>query len=92
MRQAMYNYHRQGLDIMYEDVVTGRAIITQALQEIGSVNQSYPNSMIVQLFNNEKSQEIVEIFKRGTPQQQTEVIRLMSRLDPSNSSRYREIR
>lgn len=92
MRQAMYNYHRQGLDMMHDDVATGRAVITQAIGEVGSVNQSYPNSMIVQLFNNEKSQEIVEIFKLGTPQQQTEIIRLMSRLDPANSSRYRQIR
>src|SRR5690606_19052162 len=65
MRQAMYNYHRQGLDIMSADVETGRAVITQALDEVARVNQSYPNSMIVQLFNNEKSSEIVEIFKVG---------------------------
>lgn len=92
MRQAMYNYHRQGLDIMHNDVETGRAVITQALEEVARVNQSYPNSMIVQLFNNEKSNEVVEIFKLGTLDQQNEVIRLMSRLDPANASKYRAIK
>lgn len=92
LRQAMYQYHREGLDIMYQDVETGRAVITQALGEIGSVNQSYPNSMIVQLFNNEKSSELVEIYKLGSLDQQNEVIRLMSRLDPANASKYREIK
>ena len=89
MRQAMYAYHRDGLDVMFQDVETGRAVITQALSEIGSVNQSYPNSMIVQLFNNEKSAELVEIYKLGSLEQQNEVIRLMSRLDPANASKYR---
>lgn len=92
LRQAMYQYHREGLDIMYQDVETGRAVITQALGDIGSVNQSYPNSMIVQLFNNEKSSELVEIYKLGSLDQQNEVIRLMSRLDPANASKYREIK
>ena len=92
MRQAMYNYHRQGLDVMHADPETGKAVITQALDEVARVNQSYPNSMIVQLFNNEKSSEIVEIFKVGSLDQQNEVIRLMSRLDPANASKYREIK
>ncbi|MCB0628344.1 MAG: DUF4835 family protein [Saprospiraceae bacterium] len=92
MRQAMYAYHRDGLDVMFQDVETGRAVITQALSEIGSVNQSYPNSMIVQLFNNEKSAELVEIYKLGSLEQQNEVIRLMSRLDPANASKYRAIK
>ena len=48
--------------------------------------------MIVQLFNNEKSSELVEIFKMGTLDQQNEVIRLMSRLDPANASKYRAIK
>lgn len=92
MRQAMYKYHREGLDLMYQDVETGRAVITQALADVGSVNQSYPNSMIVQLFNNEKSSELVEIYKMGSMEQQNEVIRLMSRLDPANASKYRAIK
>lgn len=92
MRQAMYNYHRQGLDLMVSDIETGRAVIAQSLDEVARVNQSYPNSMIVQLFNNEKSAELVEIFKLGSLDQQNEVIRLMTRLDPANASKYRAIK
>jgi hypothetical protein len=91
-REAMYNYHRQALDIMADDVATGRAIMLEALEDIGKVNQTYPNSMIVQMFNNAKSQEIIEIFKGGDRTQQDRLIRLMSRIDASNSSKYRSIK
>lgn len=91
-RQAMYDYHRQSLDIMAEDVATGRGIMVNALNQIGDVNQAYPNSMIVQMFVNTKSQEVVEIFKKGTRQEQDQVIQLMSKIDPTNASRYRGIR
>ena len=91
-REAMYNYHRQALDIMADDVATGRAIMLEALEDVGKVNQTYPNSMIVQMFNNAKSQEIIEIFKGGDRTQQDRLIRLMSRIDASNSSKYRSIK
>ena len=91
-REAMYNYHRQALDIMHEDVATGRAIMLESLDDVGKVNQTYPNSMIIQMFNNAKSQEIIEIFKGGDRTQQDKLIRLMSRIDASNSSKYRSIK
>lgn len=91
-RQAMYEYHRQALDVMAADVATGRGIMLGALQQLGDVNQAYPNSMIIQMFVNTKSQEVVEIFKKGARQEQDQIIQLMSKIDPTNSSRYRGIK
>lgn len=92
MRQAMYDYHRHGLDAMAKNPVAGRAIMMQALDEVAQVNQIYPNSMIVQLFNQTKGQEITEIFKAGTFQEKDRVINVMTRIDPPNASRYRSVR
>ena len=92
LRQAMYDYHRQALDIMAEDVAAGRVIMSKALEQIGEVNQAYPNSMIVQMFVNSKSLEVVEVYKKGTRQEQDLVIQIMSKIDPTNASRYRSIR
>lgn len=91
-RQSMYEYHRQALDIMADDVNTGRGIMLNALTQINDVNQAYPNSMIVQMFVNSKSLEVVEIFKQGTRQEQDQVIQIMSKIDPTNASRYRGIK
>lgn len=91
-RQAMYDYHRQGLDVMASDATKGRQTIADVLQKVSEVNQAYPNSVIIQMFNNTKAQEIVEIFKRGTSQEQDRVIQIMSRVDPASAGKYRAIK
>ncbi len=91
-RQAMYQYHRQALDMMTTDVDAGRAIMMKSLEEINKVNQAYPNSMIVQMFTNAKSAEIIEIFKKGTRLEQSQFIQVMSKIDATNASKYRAIK
>ena len=91
-RQAYYDYHRQALDIMHEDVNGGRVLMLKAIEDVGQVNQAYPNSMIVQMFTNAKSNEIVEIFKQGTPTEKSRIVQSMSRIDAANASKYRAIR
>lgn len=91
-RQAMYEYHRQALDIMTDDVATGRSVIVTALNKVTEVNRAYPNSMIIQMFNNTKSKEVIEIFKRGTMDEQNQVIQIMSSIDPANAANYRAIK
>ncbi len=91
-RQAMYDYHRQALDVMHKEAGTGLAVMSTAISQIGEVNRNYPNSMIMQMFSNTKRDEIVDIFKAGTPQQKDGVIRVMQKIDPSHASGYRQIR
>lgn len=88
-RQAMYDYHRQSLDIMHDNVVAGRAIMLTALETISKVNRAYPNSMILQMFTNAKSNEIIEIFKNGTREQKSKVRSIMAKVDAANASKYR---
>ncbi|MCG8330561.1 MAG: DUF4835 family protein [Chitinophagales bacterium] len=90
-RQGWYEYHRQGLDLSSSDVDAARAIITGALEQVRTVDNKYPNSMIMQVFTDTKSSEIVEIFKRGTPKEKSSVIQIMTKLDASNVNKYREI-
>jgi len=91
-RQAIYDYHRQSLDIMHKDPAAARAIMRQAIEAIGEVNRNYPNAMILQMFASAKADEIVEIFKNGTPQEKEKVIRVMQKVDAPHASTYRKIR
>jgi hypothetical protein len=91
-RRMMYDYHRQGLDLMAGKPDQARATIMTALMELEKVNQAYPNSMLVPVFSVSKREEIVEIFKRGTAVEQNQLIQLMNKVDPANSSLYRSIR
>lgn len=89
-RQSYYDYHRQGLDMMHENPSSGRAVMTQALSTLLTVNQSYPSSMIMQVFANTKSDEIIEIYKGAFPEEKSEVIKVMVKVDPPKASNYRQ--
>ncbi|MBP7821619.1 MAG: DUF4835 family protein [Saprospiraceae bacterium] len=90
-REALYTYHRKGLDVMSKDVIAGRASITKALEDIERVNKSYPSSMILQMFTNAKSEELIEIFKGGDSNQRTRFYQIMSKVDPAGASKYRAV-
>ena len=90
-RLGMYQYHRQGLDMMTQDVNQVRASIAEVISTIGQVDQSYPNAILTQLFLNAKRQEIIELFKRGTNTERTTVRQVMTRVDPANGAEYRSL-
>ncbi|MFK7978453.1 MAG: DUF4835 family protein [Saprospiraceae bacterium] len=90
-REAMYTYHRQALDLMYDDVETGKAVMMQVLETVGQVNNKYLNAMIMKVFANTKGSEIIDIFKIAPRQQKTRIYAIMSKVDPANSSKYRGI-
>jgi len=92
LRYAIYDYHLRGLDMMSKSLDLGRANILKSLQNIEKVGKAYPNSMIVQMFFNAKSNEIVDIFRGGTSAEKAEVIRICTKLDASNAIRYRSIK
>ena len=90
-RQAMYDYHRQGLDIMYDDPLAGRAIMNDAIKKVGEVKQAYPQAMVIQMFANAKNGEIIEVFKKGTRAEKSSIKSVMGRVDAANASRYRQV-
>ncbi len=91
-RQAWYEYHRQGLDVATNDVGTTRAIIAAAMEQFRDVDQAYPNSMIIQTFSDTKADEVMELFKRGTPQEKNKVFQVMTKIDASNTSKFRVLK
>ncbi|MBL7796533.1 MAG: DUF4835 family protein [Saprospiraceae bacterium] len=90
-RAAMYTYHRKGLDMFSSDMETGKQAIMLALEEVDKVNTAYFNSMITQMFANAKKDELVEMWKIGGKQQKDRVQQIMTKIDPANTQRYREI-
>ena len=92
MRRALYTYHRLGLDQMIQDPIAARNNITLAIEDMQLANQNYPNSALVQAFVDAKREEIIQVYRGATGAEQNTVIQMMSRVDPSQSGRYREIR
>ena len=92
-REAMYDYHRHGLDVMAQNPDAGRAIIADALStKVADVNRTYPNTMILQMFTNAKRSEIISIFQQSPVKEKNVVIQVMAKVDKANSSEYQKIR
>ncbi|MEM7575164.1 MAG: DUF4835 family protein [Bacteroidota bacterium] len=92
LRRAQYTYHREGLDLMHQNINQARANCLLAIEDVQQTNQAYPGTVFVQTFIDAKRDEIIEMFKGATPSEQQTVIQTLSRIDPSNSGRYRGIR
>ncbi len=94
IRRFYYQYHRQGLDKMADDVNKGRSVIVESLKLLQELNRRKPDSFMhyLKVVVDAKSDEIVNIFREGTPDEQARVIRIMSEIDPANSSDYEKIK
>jgi hypothetical protein len=91
LRQVYYKYHRLGLDEMYDNTDDGRANIMDCLTQLKSMNDDNPNSMMLQLFFNAKSKELVQIFAQGLPDEKTNATTILTALDPTNATNYQTI-
>ncbi len=90
-RQALYDYHRTGLDIMISDVEAAKEGVMKAMELISGVQKNYPQAMCLQMFANAKSTEIIEIFKQGSSVQKSNIFKIMTKIDAANASEYRKI-
>lgn len=91
IRQATYKYHRNGLDIMYNDVANGRKEILASLKLLDKVQRSRPGSINIQIFLSSKADELVNLFSQAEMTEKNEAVNLLRRLDPASSSKYQEI-
>jgi Domain of unknown function (DUF4835) len=91
IREALYNYHRKGLDKMYIDPTSARKVIGDALLTLGNVHRSRPSSYNMQIFFYAKADEVVNIFKPVSAEEKTPVYNLCKLVDPGNITKYERI-
>lgn len=91
LRNFLYEYHRQGLDVMSENVEGGRAKISKSIKYFKNVNDKRPGLYPLQIFVESKRDEIVNIFSQSTPAEKNDVINIMKDVDPANSSIYQDM-
>lgn len=90
IHDVIYTYYRAGLDKLFENESEARGNILQALIQLNAFNKENPNMMILQFFMQGKSNELIGIFKKGTPEEKIKAIEILSLLDIPNSNKYKE--
>ena len=91
IRNLLYEYHRKGLDIMADDLNSGRTVITNSLSYLKAVYDKRPNLYSLQLVLEAKRQEIISIYEEASPAEKIAMINLMSAVDPPNGTRYEAV-
>src|SRR5690606_10512651 len=90
-RTALYQYHRQGLDLMHKDPAAGKQGVAKAVEGLSNLNQSRPNSLPIRIFFDAKAQEIEQIFTAGPTVPIRNLIDVLNRSAPLYSENWRRI-
>ncbi len=91
-RQAMYTYHFDGLDSMEKDAMKAKEIIKTSLATLNEVHSTRPNAYMTRTFFDAKSDEIVSIFSGGPSMPSADLVDMLNRMSPTNSSKWTKIR
>ncbi|MDN3595145.1 DUF4835 family protein [Zunongwangia endophytica] len=90
-RNAMYTYHRQGLDRMHEDLTEGKKSIAVALESLRTMNSVRRNSLLLRMFFDAKSDEIIDVFSDGPDVGTRGLTQKLNSMAPSYARKWRQI-
>ena len=93
MRRLMYKYHREGLDVMVENVDRGRAAILESMELLKEAHQNKSLSMVPQVWTDYKRDEITYIFKgKGTSTEKSGMYETLMNINSSQSAYWNQIK
>lgn len=91
-RLSVYKYHRDGLDIMSENVEQGRTAIYECMEDLKKVKQrASRNAYLLGLYFTAKADELVGLFSESPAIEKTKIVEILSSADPGNISKYQKI-
>lgn len=91
VHQAIYNYHRLGLDLITKQKIQAQQTLYESLEKMQEVADLNTNSIFIASFMIAKRSESVAVFSGATPEIKNKVVPLLRKLDPANSEKYQEI-
>jgi hypothetical protein len=91
LRECNFEYHRKGVDKLYEDKVAARKAMDDALNKLNKVVATRPNSVNLLDFVQAKLVEIKNLYADAEVKDKNDVVTLLKKIDPANSSKYQEI-
>ena len=91
IHDAYYNYYRKGMDQLYENENKARAEILNVLSLLNDFNNDNSNTMILAFFLQGKTQEFIKIFSKANNADKQKAMELLSKIDITSSSQYKEM-
>ena len=91
LRDCSFEYHRNGLDALYDDQTRARKAIFDAMNRLVKVTGTRPNSLNLLSFIQAKSNELKSLYADADMKEKSDMVNLLKRIDPANSAKYQEI-
>ena len=92
IRETLYTYHRQGLDVMSDNLGKGRKAIISTLSQLQKIDKQKQGSILNQLFFTAKADEFVNILRSADPQDKVKAYNILSEIDPANAAKYESLK
>jgi len=92
LRGFMYDYHRNGLDLMADNPATGRKVIAGILPTLMQLDRTRLGAMLPTVFFSAKADELVSIFTNADLQTKNQAVNVLSQADPANGQKYQALR
>lgn len=89
---ALYTYHRHGLDKMDGNQMEGKNNIIQAISSLKNINDRRPNSYLIRTFFDAKTDEIERIFSGGPRVDINTLVENLNRLAPTRRTNWSNIK
>ncbi|MBB1139194.1 DUF4835 family protein [Myroides sp. WP-1] len=90
-REALYNYHRKGLDLMSESLEEGRNGIYLALNDLKQYNAVRSNAFLIRVFFDAKTDELLNLYTGVADQNKKRVVETLHALSPLNASKWNNL-
>ncbi len=91
-REAMYTYHREGLDVMHNNVKQGKQVITKAMKTLEKLHSVRPNSFIMRVFFDAKAVEVSSILSGGPSVNIADTIQVLNKIAPTYRDNWKDIK
>lgn len=88
MREALYKYHRQGMDIMTDDITGGRKKVSEAIQLLMKVHKKKADSFLMRVFMDAKRKEIINIYSESPATEVKPVAQTLKTIDAGHVDKY----
>lgn len=91
LRSFLYDYHRNGLDIMADNAAKGRKEISSILPSLQQINRQRVGAMFPLVFYTAKSDELVSVYSKADPQERLQAMNILLQADPANGNKYQTL-
>jgi hypothetical protein len=91
-REALYQYHREGLDNMNTDLKGAKNKIIESIVTLSKIYAVRPNAFLTRVFFDAKVDELVSILSGGPKVSLSETIDNLNKMSPLNVSKWQTIK